>query len=101
MGIETQILLIKLLRALVEVAGFSLIGQGLVAVFAGAGRERNPIYLLFRTVTRPVIAALRKVTPKFILDRHLPFLAFFILFWIWIALAVLRVALCRANGLAC
>ena len=68
MDIETQVLLIKLVRALVEVAGFCLLGQGLVAVFAGARRESNAIYLLFRVVTRPVIGALRAIAPKFIID---------------------------------
>ncbi|HEY5763333.1 MAG TPA: hypothetical protein VIS73_08995 [Rhodocyclaceae bacterium] len=101
MDIATQVLLIKLVRALVEVAGFCLLGQGAVAIFAGPRRESNPIYQLFRVVTRPVIALLRAITPKFIIDRHLPYLAFFILFWAWILLALLRVSICRANGLTC
>lgn len=99
--VETQILLIKIVRALVEVGGFCLLGQGIVAVFAGANRERNGVYLLLRTITQPIIRAFRLVTPKIILDRHLPFVVFFVLFWAWILLAFLRVSLCRANGLAC
>lgn len=99
--VEALILAIKITRALVEVAGLCLLGQGIVAVFAGASRERNPIYLLFRTITRPVIRGLRAITPRFIIDRHLPYLAFFVLFWLWILLAVARVAVCRTHGLNC
>jgi hypothetical protein len=83
-------LLLSILRALVEVAMLSLLGQGAVAVLAGRRREANPIYQLFRLVTRPVIAALRFVVPRLVIDRHLPVVAFFVLFWLWILLAYLK-----------
>jgi hypothetical protein len=36
-----------------------------------------------------------------IVDRHIPVVAFFLLFWIWIALAYARRVICDINGLAC
>ncbi len=85
-----ELLLLTILRALVEVAMLSLLGQGLLAVLAGSRRETNPIYLLFRVVTRPVVRLVRYVAPKVILDRHVPIVAFFLLFWFWISLAYLK-----------
>ncbi len=85
-----ELLLLTILRALVEVAMLSLLGQGLLAVLAGSRRETNPIYLLFRVVTRPVVRMVRFIVPKVILDRHLPVVAFFLLFWVWISLAYLK-----------
>ncbi|MBL8491311.1 MAG: hypothetical protein JNM82_11080 [Rhodocyclaceae bacterium] len=96
-----ELLILSILRALVEVALLTLLGQGILALLAGARRHTNPIYALFLVVTRPVMRALRLVTPKAILDRHLPFVAFFLLFWLWIALAWLKRASCRAQGLVC
>lgn len=82
-----DLFLLSLLRVLVEVALFSLLGQGLVGLLAGGRRQGNPIYQVFAIVTRPVIRAARMLTPRAIIDRHLPFVAFFLLFWLWIFLA--------------
>jgi hypothetical protein len=82
--------LLSALRAVVEVALLALLGQALVGLLSGARRADNPIYRLFQVVTRPVLRALRFVLPGAIIDRHLPFVAFFFLFWIWILLAYLK-----------
>ncbi len=82
-----ELFVLSALRALVEVALLALLGQGLLAFLAGGRRDTNAIYQLFRVVTRPVIRAMRTITPKLILDRHLPYVAFFMLFWLWIILA--------------
>lgn len=96
-----EILLVSALRALVEVALLTLLAQGLLALLAGAGRAKNPIYMLFEIVTRPVLKAARWLTPKLVMDKHLPFVAFFILFWLWILLAYVKRTLCGIEGLAC
>ena len=61
----------------------------------------NPIYQLFQVVTRPVLHLMRLITPRLIMDKHLPFVAFFLLFWLWIILAVLKRHYCALQGLAC
>jgi uncharacterized protein YggT (Ycf19 family) len=98
---QIEILVVSILRVLIEVAGYSLIGQGLLAVLAGAGREQNVFYRILKTITRPVIQLTRAITPRFIVDAHIPFVAFFLLFWLWIALAVLKRYICVTNGLQC
>ena len=80
--------LLRALKAVVEVAGFAYLGQGLVAVFSGARREQNVIYQVFRIVTGPVTRATRFLMPKFIPDRHIPFIAFGLLLWVWIFLII-------------
>lgn len=99
--LNTGLLLLGVLRSLVEVAGLFLLGQSVLYLLAGASREQNGIYLLFRLLTRPVLRIARFVTPRLVLDRHLPFVAFGLLFWLWIALAYLRRMVCAGNGLAC
>jgi hypothetical protein len=98
---QLEILLISILRTLVEVAGLALLGQGLLAVLAGRKRDANFVYRLFQIITGPVIKLVRLITPRFIIDRHLPVLAFFLLFWLWLALAFLKRYLCTLHGLAC
>lgn len=82
-----EIFIISILRALIEVALLALLGQGLLALLAGSKRATNPIYQLFQTVARPVLRIARFITPRAIIDKHLPFVAFFLLFWLWIFLA--------------
>lgn len=88
-------LLIRAAKAIVEVAGFAYIGQAVVALFAGARRETNVVYQIFRIVTSPVTRATRFVMPKFIPDRHIPFVGFGLLLWAWM---LLLVALARLHS---
>jgi len=96
-----ELLILGVLRALVEVAGLFLLGQGLLALLAGNRRHNNTMYKLFVIVTAPVLKAVRKVTPPQVIDKHLPFVAFAVLFWLWIALAYLKKLYCEANLLQC
>jgi hypothetical protein len=96
-----ELLILGVLRALVEVSMLFLLGQGLLALLAGSRRHDNIMYKLFVIVTAPVLKAMRKVTPRQIIDKHLPFIAFAVLFWLWIALAYLKKLYCDANLLQC
>lgn len=96
-----ELLLIGVLRAIVEVALLFLVGQGLLAVLAGSRRHTNGVYRLFVIVTSPVLKVVRFISPPQIIDKHLPFVAFFFLFWLWIGLAWLKRVYCEANLLQC
>jgi hypothetical protein len=41
------------------------------------------------------------VTPRQVIDRHVPVVAFFLLLWLWVALALLKRHLCGLHQLAC
>lgn len=88
-----ELFVVGVLRAVVEVALLCLLGQGLVGLLAGASRAKNPVYALFAIVARPAIRATRLITPRVIIDKHIPYVAFFALFWLWIALAWVKRAL--------
>lgn len=96
-----ELLILSILRALTEVALLTLLGQGLLAVLAGSRRATNPVYQLFDVITRPAIKAVRFITPKLIIDRHIPLVTFFLLFWLWIFLAYVKRIICAANQLNC
>ena len=95
-----DLFIVSLLRALVEVALLALLGQGLLALLAGVRRHDNFVYRLFLVITGPVMKVCRWITPKVIIDKHLPFVAFFLLFWLWIMLAWIKRELCVLSGLA-
>lgn len=90
---DTLVFLLSILRALVEVAGLSLLGQGIVGLLAGRRREENFIYRIFQIITAPALRVTRAVLPAVIIDRHLPVVTFFVLLWLWLVLAWLKHAL--------
>lgn len=81
----TPLLVIVIVKALAELAGMFLLGRGLLYVLAGAKRDANLFYQILCVVTNPIIRFTRMITPRVIIDRHIPYVAFLIVLWIWIA----------------
>ena len=92
--------IIVILKALTEIAGVAFLGQGVLWVLAGARREQNHVYKLFRTVTSPVTRVTRAVTPKFVLDAHIGLVSFFLLMVLWVVLTALKIKLVLDNAAA-
>jgi hypothetical protein len=89
--------IIVILKALTEVAGVAMIGQGILWVIAGAKRDQNLVYGFFKTITSPVMKVTRWITPRVILDRHLGLVAFFLLIALWIGLTVAKINMVLEN----
>lgn len=96
-----ELFAISLVRVLIEVAGYTLLGQGILAIFAGKSRDQNIVYRLMQTVTNPAVKSVRVITPRFVIDKHIPFVTFFVLFWLWIGLAMAKRYVCVTQGLSC
>lgn len=82
--------LIGALRAVVEMLGLCLLGQGLLALLAGRGRRGNPIYRLFDLITggpRRLTAAL---LPARWGEPWIGLCCFLLVFAAWVGLAILR-----------
>ena len=78
------------LRAIVEMLGLCLIGQGFLYLLAGDYRQQNPIYRFFDLLTRPPRLLTALLLPKKVSGNVVGMLAFGFLFALWIALAWLR-----------
>ncbi len=76
------------LQYLVMYAGLLLLGQAGVFVLSFGRHETNPVYRMFRFLTTPLVRVARWVTPRQVADRHLPVVAFFLMFWLFVALAL-------------
>ena len=85
--------IIVILKALTEVAGVACLGQGILWVIAGAKREQNIVYNLFRTLTSPFTRVTRAITPRVIIDAHIGLVAFFLLLVVWVALTAFKIKL--------
>lgn len=87
-----MLLAISFARAIIEMLGLCLLGQGVLYFLAGEGRIRNPVYQLFATITAPLLARFRYFFPR-LTGAASGVLVFLGLFCLWIGLAVLRKSL--------
>jgi hypothetical protein len=83
--------LIVILKAINEVALMAMIGQAALFVLAGSRRDSNVVYTLLKTVTAPVMKVARFVSPRFVIDAHVGFVAFFLLLLVEAVLIVLKI----------
>jgi len=92
------LLLVEIVKLLAEIALMSLAGQWVLGILAGQKREQNMVYQLFNVLTKPLIAVSRLVTPKVVLDRHLPLVAFLLLMFVWIVATMTKIDMCVRMG---
>jgi hypothetical protein len=78
------------LRILVEICLFALIGQGVLSVLPGVDRQKNMFYLVLKTIASPGWRVARWISPKFVVDQHIGWVALFLLAVLWIGLAVAK-----------
>jgi hypothetical protein len=86
------------LRILVEICLFSLVGQGVLAVLPGVDRAHNVFYLVLKTLASPAWRFARWMSPRFVVDQHIGFVALFILGVLWIGLAVAKQIVMGLEG---
>lgn len=82
---------------LVMLVGLLYIAQFVVGIFNWPARENNPIYRLFRFLASPATAMVRAITPAAVQDKHVPVVAFFLIFWLYLGLIVVRLYLKRPE----
>jgi hypothetical protein len=92
------LLLVEILKMLAEIALLALAGQWILGLLAGRRREDNLFYQLFQIVTKPLVKGARLISPKVVLDQHLPLVAFLLLFFIWVIATVTKIDICVRIG---
>jgi hypothetical protein len=92
------LLLVEILKLLAEIALLCLVGQFVLALLAGPKRNQNLFYQLFQVLTRPLLVGARWISPKVVLDRHLPLVAFLLLFFIWLVATITKIDICLRIG---
>jgi hypothetical protein len=99
----TTLFILRLVKLVIEIALLALVGQGVVWMLiraAGQSAEQNVFYRTLQTVSSPFTKLLRRVTPKFVRDRHLPWAALSLLAigYVWVVFGIANA--CVSAGLA-
>jgi hypothetical protein len=92
------LLFVEILKLLAEVALMCLAGQWVLGLLAGKRREQNLFYQLFQVLTRPLIAGARLISPRIVLEQHLPLVACLVLFFVWVVATLTKIDICVRIG---
>jgi uncharacterized protein YggT (Ycf19 family) len=96
-----DILIVTLLLALIQVAGLMLLVRGLLWLFGPKARQGNVVYDLLTVGTAPFLRLTRAVTPRFVRNAHVPWIAFLLLFGLFVGLGYAKLSLCASHGIDC
>jgi hypothetical protein len=92
------LLFVSIVKLVCEIALLALAGRFLLGLLAGQKKESNFFYKALEAMTKPFVSAARFITPKAILDRHVPFVAFLLIGFIWVISVIEKVRICTAIG---
>jgi hypothetical protein len=77
-----------------------IIGRFLLGLLAGAKRDTNVFYQLLDVASKPALWLTRKISPKLILDQHIPLATSSWLLIAWVLVLQLKIDLCLELGIA-
>jgi len=89
---------VSTIKLITEIALLALFGQWVLGLLAGAKRDGNLFYQILQIVGKPFVVAARVITPRQIIDRHVPFVAFLLLLFVWIAATLMKIRICLEIG---
>jgi uncharacterized protein YggT (Ycf19 family) len=92
--------LILALKAVVELAAMAVLGRSLLGLLVGQRRGENAVYQLLNAVALPALRLARLLSPRIVIERHLPLVALLLLGFAWLAVTGWKISHCRAIGIA-
>ena len=83
-----------------EIALLAMAGQWILGLLAGEGKSTNLFYRVLQLVGKPWMLSARRLSPRVVLDRHLPLVALFLAVSLWLVATVVKVSICLNIGVA-
>ena len=98
--VVTMLLTVVILKSLIELSLMFIVGRFLLGLLAGAKRDTNVFWQLLDVAAKPSLWLTRKVSPKLILDQHIPLAAASWLLVAWVLVVKLKIDMCMELGAA-
>lgn len=93
-------LAIVILKSLIELSMMFVVGRFLLGLLAGAKRQTNVFWQLLDVASKPALWVTRRVSPKLILDQHIPLAAVSWLLIAWVLVVMAKIDICLQLGAA-
>lgn len=87
-------------KALIEISLLFIVGRFILGLFAGEKRSSNFFYQMLDIAARPALWITRLISPKLIVDQHLPLAATSLLLIAWMLVTKLKIEECIKVGVA-
>ena len=95
-----MLLTIVILKSLIELSLMFIVGRFVLGLLAGAKRQTNVFWQLLDVAAKPSLWLTRKLSPKLILDQHIPLATASWLLVAWVLVVKLKIDLCMQLGAA-
>jgi hypothetical protein len=97
-----MLLVVVILKSLIELSLMFIVGRFVLGLLAGAKRQTNIFWQMLDIASRPALWLTRAVSPKLILDQHIPLATASWLLVAWVLTVKTKVDLCiEATGGMC
>jgi hypothetical protein len=95
-----MLLTIVILKSLIELSLMFIVARFVLGLLAGAKKATNIFWQLLDVAAKPALWLTRKVSPKLILDQHIPFAAASWLVIAWVFVVKSKIDMCVNLGIA-
>jgi hypothetical protein len=94
------LLAVVILKSLIELSLMFVVGRFILGLLAGAKRQTNVFWQLLDVASKPALWVTRRVSPKLILDQHIPLATVSWLIIAWVLVVMAKIDICLQVGAA-
>ncbi len=95
-----MLLAVVIAKSLIELSLMFIVGRFLLGLLAGSNRDSNVFWQLLDVASKPALWLTRKISPKLILDQHIPLATCSWLLVAWVVVVQLKIDICLELGVA-
>jgi hypothetical protein len=95
-----MLLAVVIAKSLIELSLMFIVGRFLLGLLAGPNRDSNVFWQLLDVASKPALWITRRVSPKLILDQHIPLAASSWLIIAWVVVVQMKIEMCLELGIA-
>jgi hypothetical protein len=93
-----MLLAVVIAKSLIELSLMFIVGRFLLGLLAGDKRDQNVFWQLLDVASKPALWITRKISPKLILDQHIPLATSSWLIIAWVLMVQLKIDMCLELG---
>jgi hypothetical protein len=95
---KSMLLSVVIAKSLIELSLMFIVGRFLLGLLAGPNRDSNVFWQLLDVASKPALWLTRRISPKLILDQHIPLAASSWLLIAWVFLVQAKIDNCLSMG---
>ena len=95
-----MLLAVVIAKSLIELSLMFIVGRFLLGMLAGPNRDSKVFWQLLDVASKPALWITRRISPKLILDQHIPLAASSWLIIAWVVVVQMKVEMCLELGIA-